>query len=76
MSRKKLAVTIGVKAARYDWVLLTDVDCYPEKATFLDSISRRSISGDCQMVLGYSNFSSDASWPCRKEAGQQAIPAK
>ena len=29
MSRKKLAVTIGVKAARYDWVLLTDVDCYP-----------------------------------------------
>ena len=55
MSRKKLAVTIGVKAARYDWVLLTDVDCYPEKATFLDSIS-----GDCQMVLGYSNFSSDA----------------
>lgn len=60
MSRKKLAVTIGVKAARYDWVLLTDVDCYPEKATFLDSISRMSISGDCQMVLGYSNFSSDA----------------
>lgn len=60
MSRKKLAVTIGVKAARYDWVLLTDVDCYPEKDTFLDSISRRSISGDCQMVLGYSNFSSDA----------------
>ena len=60
MSRKKLAVTIGVKAARYDWVLLTDVDCYPEKATFLDSISRRSISGDCQMVLCYSNFSSDA----------------
>ena len=60
MSRKKLAVTSGVKAARYDWVLLTDVDCYPEKATFLDSISRRSISGDCQMVLGYSNFSSDA----------------
>lgn len=60
MSRKKLAVTIGVKAARYDWVLLTDVDCYPEKATFLDSISHRSISGDCQMVLGYSNFSSDA----------------
>lgn len=64
MSRKKLAVTIGVKAARYDWVLLTDVDCYPEKSTFLDSISRKSLSGDCQgdcqMVLGYSNFSSDA----------------
>ena len=60
MSRKKLAVTIGVKAARYDWVLLTDVDCYPEKATFLDSISRMSISGDCQMVLGYSNFGCDA----------------
>ena len=64
MSRKKLAVTIGVKAARYDWVLLTDVDCYPEKPTFLDSISRKSLSGDCQgdcqMVLGYSNFSSDA----------------
>ena len=29
MSRKKLAVTLGVKAAKYEWIMMTDVDCCP-----------------------------------------------
>jgi glycosyltransferase involved in cell wall biosynthesis len=26
---KKFALTLGIKAAKYDWVLLTDADCRP-----------------------------------------------
>jgi cellulose synthase/poly-beta-1,6-N-acetylglucosamine synthase-like glycosyltransferase len=29
MTGKKFALTMGIKAARYDWVLLTDADCRP-----------------------------------------------
>ena len=29
MSRKKLAITIGVKAAKNEWIVLTDAECRP-----------------------------------------------
>lgn len=55
MSRKKLAVTIGVKAAKYDWVLLTDADCSPCTDKYIDNVSGKC-SGDCRLVLGYTNY--------------------
>lgn len=33
ISSKKLALTIGIKAAHYDYILLTDADCRPESNT-------------------------------------------
>ena len=27
---KKFALTLGIKAAKYDYLLLTDADCYPK----------------------------------------------
>lgn len=38
MSRRKLAVTLGVKAARHDWVLLADADCRPASPQCLTAI--------------------------------------
>lgn len=38
MSRRKLAVTLGVKAARHDWVLLADADCRPSSPQCLTAI--------------------------------------
>lgn len=55
MSRRKLAITVGVKAAKYDWVLLTDVDCKPDTYRCL-----QTMAGNCSqttdLVVGYSGF--------------------
>lgn len=55
MSRRKLAITVGVKAAKYDWVLLTDVDCKPDTGRCL-----QTMAGNCSqatdLVVGYSGF--------------------
>lgn len=55
MSRRKLAITVGVKAAKYGWVLLTDVDCKPDTDRCL-----QTMAGNCSqttdLVVGYSGF--------------------
>lgn len=52
---KKYAITLGIKAAKYDWVLLTDADCRPNNEQWIRSISERS-SEDRNFVLGYSAY--------------------
>ena len=39
MSRKKLAVTLGVKAAKNEWILLTDAQCYPTSTHWLAAMA-------------------------------------
>lgn len=58
MSRKKLAITVGVKAAKYEWVLLSEVDCYPSSDSFLASYAGKCAS-DSDVVLGYTCFEDD-----------------
>ncbi len=48
---KKFALTLGIKAAKYDWVLLTDADCRPDGNRWLKQMSGR-FNGECQIVLG------------------------
>lgn len=52
---KKLAVTIGLKSARYDHVLLTDADCYPVSDQWLQRMAS-NLSGDRKIVLGYGRY--------------------
>lgn len=55
MSRKKLAITLGIKAAQTEWVLLTEPDCLPATNQWL----KRMASGcqeSCHLVLGYSQL--------------------
>jgi len=52
---KKLAVTVGIKSAKHDTVLLTDADCYPASPEWIS----RMMSGfqnDTGMVLGYGKY--------------------
>lgn len=58
MSRKKLAVTVGVKAAKYEWIMLTDVDCRPDSELWLESITGKC-SASKDVVMGYSAFEED-----------------
>lgn len=40
MSRRKLAITLGVKAAKNEWLLLLDSDCAPSSPQWLAAMAR------------------------------------
>jgi cellulose synthase/poly-beta-1,6-N-acetylglucosamine synthase-like glycosyltransferase len=58
MSSKKLALTIGIKAARYEHVLLTDADCRPESRFWIRSMMQAFVQGgeDIEVVLGFGAY--------------------
>ena len=60
MSRKKLAVTLGVKAAKNEWVLLTDAQCYPTSTHWLSTMAGNCRDG-VNLVYGYTRY--DANTP-------------
>lgn len=55
MRGKKLAVTIGLKSAHFDHILLTDADCYPVSDRWLKRMAS-GFSGDKKIVLGYGGY--------------------
>ena len=67
-STKKLALTLGAKAAQYDYLLLTDADCVPESKYWIremmegfsnspkDGLTSNSVSGLTSIVLGFSPY--------------------
>jgi cellulose synthase/poly-beta-1,6-N-acetylglucosamine synthase-like glycosyltransferase len=52
---KKLAVTLGIKAARHERVLLTDADCRPHGKDWISSMLS-SVQHENDIVLGYSPY--------------------
>lgn len=52
---KKFALTLGIKAARYDHVLLTDADCRPTSNQWVRRMSSH-FNGKAQFVLGASPY--------------------
>ena len=55
MSKKKLAITLGVKAAKYDWVLMADICCFPTGDNWLQAIARNCQEGK-ELVVGYTRY--------------------
>jgi glycosyltransferase involved in cell wall biosynthesis len=55
ISGKKFALTLGIKAARYDWVLLSDADCRPEGNKWISSMSS-FMEDSANIVLGFSPY--------------------
>lgn len=58
MSRKKLAVTLGVKAAHHEWVCLTEPSSLPSSDRWLREMARQCVDGH-DMVMGYTNYDDD-----------------
>lgn len=58
---KKYALTLGVKAAAHDWVLLTDADCRPAGSQWIRSMAA-SMTSDKQIVIGYSPYLPKPGW--------------
>lgn len=59
MSKNKLAITLGVKAAKNDWIVLTDPRCKPMGSDWLSSLSQ-SLADHDSIVLGYVNYSDES----------------
>lgn len=60
MSGKKLALTLGIKAAKYENVLLTDADCRPCSKYWIREMTKQ-LNKESDIVLGFS--------PYKKEKG-------
>lgn len=56
ISSKKLAITIGVKAAKYDYILLTDADCRPESRCWIRNMMSGFDSENVEVVLGFGAY--------------------
>lgn len=57
---KKYGITLGIRAARYEWLLFTDADCRPDSKQWITRMTER-YDERTQFVLGFS--------PYRKEEG-------
>ncbi|MCQ2343176.1 MAG: glycosyltransferase [Paludibacteraceae bacterium] len=56
-SSKKLALTLAIKAANYECLLLTDADCVPESNHWIREMVKGYMSSpETQIVLGYSPY--------------------
>jgi cellulose synthase/poly-beta-1,6-N-acetylglucosamine synthase-like glycosyltransferase len=56
---KKFALTLGIKAAKYEWVLLTDADCRPTSNRWIQEMAG-SFSNKHNIVLGNSPYEASA----------------
>jgi glycosyltransferase involved in cell wall biosynthesis len=54
-TNKKFALTIGIKAAKYDHMLFTDADCMPASNQWIRQMQARFVPGK-EIVLGFSPF--------------------
>jgi Glycosyltransferases, probably involved in cell wall biogenesis len=52
---KKYGITLGIKAATHEWILLTDADCRPKSINWIRNMSR-NFSNETKFVLGLSPY--------------------
>ena len=55
-SSKKLALTLAAKAAKYDYLLLTDADCRPESPYWIDEMMSGFCEPETEVVIGYGGY--------------------
>lgn len=55
VSRKKLGIAMGIKASKYDWIVITEPYCKPAGKDWLRSLARNFVPGT-DIVLGYCNY--------------------
>ena len=59
VSRKKLGLTLGLRAVRFDWVLIADVDCRPSSDGWLAAMARHA-TAERNMVIGMTPYEYDS----------------
>jgi cellulose synthase/poly-beta-1,6-N-acetylglucosamine synthase-like glycosyltransferase len=61
MQGKKFALTLGIKAAKHDLILLTDADCEPASEHWIHEMTK-GLSEQKQLALGFSPYSRSEGW--------------
>lgn len=61
ISHKKLALTLGVKASKHDWLIFTETNCMPASNQWL-KLMARNFTSQTQIVLGYSGYDRTKGW--------------
>jgi glycosyltransferase involved in cell wall biosynthesis len=56
-STKKYALTLGIKAAKYEWLVFTDADCRPASKDWISSVVKH-FSDTTRFVIGFSPYES------------------
>lgn len=56
LSSKKLALTIGIKAAKHEHLLLTDADCRPESKNWIREMMQGFANENTEVVVGFSPY--------------------
>lgn len=55
MSRRKLQITLGVKAAKTEWIVLIDATCCPDSSLWLKTMAQHC-TPHCDFVMGSTHF--------------------
>lgn len=58
MSKRKLSVSLGVKAAINEWIILLDAESAPKSDTWLQAMAK-NFKSDTNLVIGYSNYAEE-----------------
>ena len=53
---KKLAINIGIKAAKHDHLLFTDADCQPTSDQWIKQMATGFSNSNKELIIGYSPF--------------------
>lgn len=61
ISHKKLAITLGVRASKHDWLVFTEANCLPDSNQWLRTLAR-NFTPHTQIVLGYSGYERGKGW--------------
>lgn len=64
ISRKKLALTLGVKASKNPWLLFTEANCQPVSNQWL-RLMARNFTPQTEIVLGYHGYERGKEWKHR-----------
>lgn len=67
ISHKKLALTLGIKASKHEWLVFTEANCYPASKDWLRLIAR-NFTPSTDVVLGYSGYERGKGWMHKKTA--------
>lgn len=65
ISHKKLGITMGIKASRYEWLVFTEPNSQPASNQWLRKLAT-NFSDHTDIVLGYSNYEKTKGWFNRK----------
>jgi len=58
VNSKKYAITLGIKAAKHEWILLTDADCRPASLQWIHRMSSK-FNPAREIVVGYSPYNKE-----------------